>query len=94
MFLGTKYLKAGRNGRTFVNLHIYCVNGLIDQPELKNNPRIHLVEAAISKTDRISHDGAPFMTLPTILKDNGHSWVDFLKVSVKFNFLIFWFCCH
>ncbi|KAF9139846.1 hypothetical protein BGX30_007409 [Mortierella sp. GBA39] len=54
-----------------------------NQPELRDNPKVHFVETAIGKTDRISRDGTPFMTLPTIMKDNGHLWVDFLKLDVE-----------
>ncbi|KAF9091221.1 hypothetical protein BGX29_011080 [Mortierella sp. GBA35] len=53
------------------------------QLELKDNPKIHFVETAIGKSDRIARDGTPFMTLPTIMKDKGHSWVDFLKMDVE-----------
>ncbi|KAG0379947.1 hypothetical protein BGX24_010932 [Mortierella sp. AD032] len=53
------------------------------QPELKDNPKFHFVETAIGKTDRISRDGTPFMALPTIMKDNGHSWIDFLKLDLE-----------
>ncbi|KAG9066505.1 hypothetical protein KI688_001733 [Linnemannia hyalina] len=57
--------------------------GTENQPELRDNPKVHFVETAIGKTDRISRDGTPFMTLPTIMKDNGHFWVDFLKLDVE-----------
>ncbi|KAF9901197.1 hypothetical protein EC991_006428 [Linnemannia zychae] len=53
------------------------------RPELKDNPRLHFVETAVGKADRISRDGTPFMTLPTIMKDHGHSWIDFLKLDLE-----------
>ncbi|KAK5815539.1 hypothetical protein F5H01DRAFT_216875 [Linnemannia elongata] len=43
-----------------------------NQPELRDNPMIHFVETVIGKTDRVSRDGTPFITLSTIMKDNGH----------------------
>ncbi|KAF8940788.1 hypothetical protein BGZ47_007610, partial [Haplosporangium gracile] len=51
--------------------------------ELQNNLKIHFVETAIGKTDRISRDGTPSITLSTIMKDNGHSWIGFLKLDVE-----------
>ncbi|KAF9923286.1 hypothetical protein FBU30_006647 [Linnemannia zychae] len=54
-----------------------------NEPKIRDNPNIHFVKMAIGKTDRISRDGTTFMTLSTIMKDNGHSWIDFLKLDVE-----------
>ncbi|KAK3833934.1 MAG: methyltransferase domain-containing protein [Linnemannia elongata] len=49
------------------------------------NPNIHFFKVFVGDQDRIDEEGNTWKTLKTIMKDNGHEWIDVLKVDIEGN---------
>ncbi|KAF9392899.1 hypothetical protein CPB97_007425 [Podila verticillata] len=49
----------------------------------KGNPRMHFNKVFIGNENRVTADGSVWKTLPTIMKENGHEWIDVLKVDIE-----------
>jgi hypothetical protein len=45
------------------------------------NPNIHFFKYSIGGEDRVENNGKIWKTLKTVMKENGHEWIDVLKVS-------------
>lgn len=44
---------------------------------------MHFSKVFIGNKDRVDADGSVWKTLPTIMKENGHHWIDVLKVDIE-----------
>ncbi|GJJ78637.1 hypothetical protein EMPS_10996 [Entomortierella parvispora] len=51
-------------------------------PEARG-PRSHFFPYFIGKTDHVDEDGKQWRTLKSLMKDNGHDWIDILKVDIE-----------
>ncbi|KAG9321567.1 hypothetical protein KVV02_003203 [Mortierella alpina] len=70
-------------GRT--NCEVYAFDGSVDgiAGDAKGNPKIHFQKVFIGDSDRIDAQGSTWKTLPTIMKEYGHTWIDLLKVDIE-----------
>jgi len=46
-------------------------------------PRSHFFPYFIGKTDHVDENGKQWKTLKTLMKENGHDWIDILKVDIE-----------
>ncbi|KAF9112953.1 hypothetical protein BGX27_002499 [Mortierella sp. AM989] len=49
------------------------------------SPRSHFKPYYIGKTDHVDSEGKVWKTLKTLMKENGHDWIDILKVDIEGN---------
>ncbi|KAF9937196.1 hypothetical protein BGZ65_001720 [Modicella reniformis] len=52
-------------------------------PECQNRPKVHFKRYFIGKEDKIDSHGNQWKTLRSIMKENGHDWIDILKVDIE-----------
>lgn len=52
--------------------------------DAKGNPRIHFSKVFIGGKDKVEN-GHVYKTLLTIMKENGHTWIDVLKMDIEGN---------
>ncbi|KAG0338821.1 hypothetical protein BG000_003337 [Podila horticola] len=64
---------------------VWAYDGSVDgvAGDAKGNPRIHFRKIFIGSEDRVDADGSVWKTLPTIMKENGHDWIDVLKADIE-----------
>lgn len=53
--------------------------------DAKGHPRIHFSKFFLGGEDRVDERGYVYKTLPTIMKENGHTWIDVLKMDIEGN---------
>ncbi|KAF9206185.1 hypothetical protein BGZ59_011803 [Podila verticillata] len=51
--------------------------------DAKGNPKMHFSKVFIGNEDRVDAEGSVWKTLPTIMKENGHEWIDVLKADIE-----------
>ncbi|KAK3833935.1 MAG: methyltransferase domain-containing protein [Linnemannia elongata] len=49
------------------------------------NPNIHFFKYFIADEDRVDSEGNIWKTLKTVMKENGHEWIDVLKIDIEGN---------
>ncbi|KAF8967202.1 hypothetical protein BGZ46_000230 [Entomortierella lignicola] len=49
------------------------------------SPRSHFKPYYVGKTDYVDNEGNVWKTLKTLMKENGHDWIDILKVDIEGN---------
>lgn len=52
--------------------------------DARGHPRIHFSKVFLGGEDKIEN-GYVYKTLPTIMKENGHTWIDVLKMDIEGN---------
>ncbi|KAG0267263.1 hypothetical protein BG011_007674 [Mortierella polycephala] len=51
--------------------------------EVTDHLRIHFTPYHIGQTNCVDYQGKTWETLKTLMQENGHDWIDILKVDVK-----------
>ncbi|KAF9550406.1 hypothetical protein EC957_000708 [Mortierella hygrophila] len=69
------------------NCQVYAfdasVNGI--SGDAAGNPNIHFFKYFVGGKDEVDKDGTVWKTLKTIMKENGHEWIDVLKIDIEGN---------
>ncbi|KAG0078100.1 hypothetical protein BGZ92_001637 [Podila epicladia] len=67
------------------NCEVWAFDGSVSgvAGDAKSNPRMHFNKVFIGSKDRVDENGSVWKTLPTIMKENGHNWIDVLKVDIE-----------
>ncbi|KAF9168006.1 hypothetical protein DFQ26_001986 [Actinomortierella ambigua] len=52
-------------------------------PETDGRPKVHFEPVFVGSEDKIGADGKVWKTLKTIMKENGHDWIDILKIDIE-----------
>jgi len=64
---------------------IWAFDGSINEVtgDVKNNPRLHFNKIFVGNEDKLDEDQNVWKTLKTIMKENGHDWIDILKIDIE-----------
>ncbi|KAG0206001.1 hypothetical protein BGX28_002503 [Mortierella sp. GBA30] len=64
---------------------IYAYDASVSEmgPECQNRPNIYFKPYFIGKEDKVDENGVTWRTLKTLMKENGHDWIDILKVDIE-----------
>ncbi|KAG0270610.1 hypothetical protein DFQ27_002601 [Actinomortierella ambigua] len=64
---------------------IYAYDASVDKLAngLDGNPRAHFKKIFVGTKDKVDDNGNEWKTLKTIMKENGHDWIDLLKIDVE-----------
>ncbi|KAF9975960.1 hypothetical protein BGZ73_000186 [Actinomortierella ambigua] len=54
-------------------------------PESDGRPKVHFKPYFIGKKDEVDAHGKQWRTLSSLMKENGHDWIDILKVDIEGN---------
>ncbi|KAF9426617.1 Methyltransferase-like protein 24 [Podila epigama] len=67
------------------NCEVWAFDGSVNSVagDAKGNPRIHFSKVFIAQEDRVDLDGTVWKTLTTIMNENGHEWIDVLKIDIE-----------
>jgi hypothetical protein len=63
-------------------LTIVHINETIDAA---GSPNIHFFKYFIGGKDEVDKDGYTWKTLKTVMEENGHTWIDVLKIDIEGN---------
>ncbi|KAG0345841.1 hypothetical protein BG004_002970 [Podila humilis] len=67
------------------NCEVWAFDASVDDVsgEAKGNPKIHFSKIFVGDVDKVDAHGNVWRTLPTLMKENGHDWIDVLKVDIE-----------
>ncbi|KAF9917259.1 hypothetical protein FBU30_000839 [Linnemannia zychae] len=69
------------------NCQVYAFDASVDRitGDAANHPNMHFFKYFIGGKDKIDSSGTVWKTLKTIMKENGHDWIDVLKIDIEGN---------
>ncbi|KAG0054307.1 hypothetical protein BGZ83_011512 [Gryganskiella cystojenkinii] len=54
-------------------------------PETHGRPKVHFYPYYVGKEDTVDYQGITYKTIKTLMKENGHDWIDILKIDIEHN---------
>ncbi|KAF9141707.1 hypothetical protein BG015_001188 [Linnemannia schmuckeri] len=69
------------------NCQVFAFDASVDKiaGDAADDPNIHFFKYFIGGKDTVDKDGTVWKTLKTIMKENGHDWIDVLKIDIEGN---------
>ncbi|KAF9141806.1 hypothetical protein BGX30_004100 [Mortierella sp. GBA39] len=67
------------------NCQVFAFDASVDRiaGDAAGDPNIHFFKYFIGGKDKVGKDGTIWKTLKTIMKENGHEWIDVLKIDIE-----------
>ncbi|KAG0337209.1 hypothetical protein BG004_007742 [Podila humilis] len=67
------------------NCEVWAFDASVDKVngDAFGNPKIHFNKVFIGAEDKVDNEGHVWKTLSTVMKENGHTWIDVLKVDIE-----------
>ncbi|KAG0040726.1 hypothetical protein BGZ82_010544 [Podila clonocystis] len=69
--------------RTDCEIWAYDASVVRMGPETDGRPHVQFKPYFIGRTDHVDNAGKTWKTLRTLMKENGHDWIDILKVDIE-----------
>ncbi|KAF8939967.1 hypothetical protein BGZ47_007926 [Haplosporangium gracile] len=69
------------------NCQVFAFDASVDKiaGDAAGDPNIHFFKYFIGGKDTVDKDGTVWKSLKTIMKENGHDWIDVLKIDIEGN---------
>ncbi|KAF9921850.1 hypothetical protein FBU30_008087 [Linnemannia zychae] len=69
------------------NCQVYAFDASVDKitGDAANDPNMHFFKYFIGGEDKVDSAGRIWKTLKTIMNENGHEWIDVLKIDIEGN---------
>ncbi|KAF9089582.1 hypothetical protein BGX29_005007 [Mortierella sp. GBA35] len=67
------------------NCQVYAFDGSVKgiAGDAAGDPNIHFFKYFIGDEDKVDENGNTWRTLKTVMKENGHDWIDVLKIDIE-----------
>lgn len=74
------------NNRILISLFIFIsLNLFFSSPETQGRPKVHFTSVYVGKEDKVDAQGNNWKTIKTLMAENGHDWIDILKIDIEHN---------